>query len=393
LLEQRLVLAREAGNAEGTAADAITAKVAELDQKLDELRKKNGARLLTDHVDIAAIDQTASEIYNVPVDRLDPSAAADLLTLNERMQGTVKGQDHAVDVVTDAILRNRAGLADPNAPIGSFIFQGPTGVGKTEIARTLARELMGSDKNMIRFDMGEFAEAHQFARLVGSPAGYVGHSDGGGLTEALRKNPNSVILLDEIEKAHPQIFQRLLALLEEGRITDGQNRTADARNAVFIMTTNLKDEKGEHTFEAVKNFFSPEFLNRIDEVVQFNPLGKAEIDGILVNKLKPLTDRADAAGLGLVIDDSAKAFLAEQGFSPEHGARELNRVIEREVENPAAKELLKVRAKGEITKLAPGQSIGELHMTHNPGDEHLSFDFIAPGESPPIKIKPKKTAA
>jgi ATP-dependent Clp protease ATP-binding subunit ClpB len=263
------------------------------------------------------------------------------------------GQEEAVEVVANAIRRSRAGLSDPNRPIGSFLFLGPTGVGKTELCKTLASFMFDSEDAMVRIDMSEFMEKHSVARLVGAPPGYVGYEEGGYLTEAVRRKPYSVILLDEVEKAHPDVFNILLQVLDDGRLTDGQGRTVDFRNTVVIMTSNLGSSRIQENFmhldyqgikdevmDVVSKHFRPEFLNRVDETVVFHPLGKEHIKSIAGIQLKRLASRMLEHGYELDISEKALEVIAEVGFDPVYGARPLKRAIQHSVENPLAKSIL-----------------------------------------------------
>jgi ATP-dependent Clp protease ATP-binding subunit ClpB len=265
----------------------------------------------------------------------------------------VVGQEEAVRIVANAIRRSRAGLADPRRPNGSFLFLGPTGVGKTELCKALAEFLFDTEESMVRIDMSEFMEKHSVARLIGAPPGYVGYEEGGYLTEAVRRRPYAVILLDEVEKAHPDVFNVLLQVLDDGRLTDGQGRTVDFRNAVVIMTSNLgssviQEHAGEKNYvrmksavmEIVQQNFRPEFINRIDDIVVFHPLGTAQIRAIVDIQLGQLRRRLIDRGLDLQLDDRARDLLGEAGFDPVYGARPLKRAIQQQIENPLAQQLL-----------------------------------------------------
>jgi ATP-dependent Clp protease ATP-binding subunit ClpB len=369
LLEQRWSLATTAMR--DPDDQTVKGKIEKLDVKLDALREQYGRRLLSDHVSMDDVDATASDIYNVPIDRLGKTGAAELLDLENRLNSRVIGQQRAVETLSAAVRRSRSGLGDPERPIGVFIFRGPTGVGKTEIARALGDELFGSEDSLTRFDMGEFMEGHTYSRLVGSPPGYVGHGSGGELTEALRKKPYSIVLLDEVEKAHPNMWQRMLALFDDGRITDGEGRAADARNVVFVLTTNLKDEA------AIKSHFSPELLNRIDEIVEFNSLSKENIREILDLEMAPVIERARAKGVEVKVDDSALDHIADVGYSEEYGARELKRTIKKQVENDLADELLKLDAAEDAPKRVAGNVHGTITISHKSGDNALSMKYTA----------------
>ena len=275
-----------------------------------------------------------------------------LAHLEEHLHKRVIGQDEAVIAVSDAVIRARSGLKDPNRPIGSFIFLGPTGVGKTELARALAEFLFDSEAAMIRIDMSEYMEKHTVSRLVGAPPGYVGYDEGGQLTEAVRRRPYSVILFDEIEKAHPDVFNVLLQLLDDGRLTDGHGRTVDFRNTVVIMTSNIASQiilgfKGQdyekmktQALEVLRQNFRPEFLNRVDEIVVFHPLTRDELRQIVDIQLVRLRQRLEERKIELELTDKARDYLAENGYDPSYGARPLKRLIQRELETALGRKLL-----------------------------------------------------
>jgi ATP-dependent Clp protease ATP-binding subunit ClpB len=267
----------------------------------------------------------------IPVSRLLEGEMEKLVQMEARLHDRVIGQDEAVTAVSNAIRRSRAGLGDPERPIGSFIFLGPTGVGKTELAKALAEFLFDTEKAMVRIDMSEYMEKHAVSRLVGAPPGYVGYDEGGQLTEAVRRRPYSVLLLDEIEKAHPDVFNILLQLLDDGRLTDGQGRTVDFKNTIIIMTSNASD------LEAT---FRPEFLNRIDEIVTFRQLTQEQLTEIVDLQAAGLRNRLAERGIELELTDAARALLVEHGYDPAYGARPLRRTIQREVENPLALKVL-----------------------------------------------------
>jgi ATP-dependent Clp protease ATP-binding subunit ClpB len=274
-----------------------------------------------------------------------------LVRMEDAIHERMVDQEEAVSAVANAIRRARAGLSDPNRPIGSLIFLGPTGVGKTELARALAEFLFDDERAMIRIDMSEYQERHTVSRLIGAPPGYVGYEEGGQLTEAVRRKPYSVVLLDEIEKAHPDAFNVLLQLLDDGRLTDGQGRTVDFRNTVVIMTSNLggyvfadpsvsQEDRREKVMADVRATFRPEFVNRVDEIVVFEPLGREEIAQIVEIQLRHLERRLAERKLHIVLTDAAREYLADKGYDPSYGARPLKRLIQREVQDPLAMKLL-----------------------------------------------------
>jgi ATP-dependent Clp protease ATP-binding subunit ClpB len=310
----------------------------ELPQLEKELAERDGAPIenpmVKEEVDEDDVAAVVARWTGIPVDRLLEGETEKLIQMEERLHERVIGQDEAVSAVANALRRARSGLQDPNRPIGSFVFLGPTGVGKTELARALAEFIFDDERAMVRLDMSEYQERHTVARLVGAPPGYVGFEEGGQLTEAVRRRPYSVLLLDEIEKAHMEVFDVLLQILDDGRLTDGQGRTVDFRNTVIIMTSNLRSA------EALREFFRPEFLNRIDEVVEFHPLSKEQLGAIVELQLRRLRDRLTERGLGLEVTDAAKEQLVETGWDPTYGARPLKRAIQRLVENPLALRLL-----------------------------------------------------
>jgi ATP-dependent Clp protease ATP-binding subunit ClpB len=268
--------------------------------------------------------------------------------MEERLRQRVVGQDEALKVVSNAVRRARAGLQDPDRPLGSFIFLGPTGVGKTELARSLAHFLFDDERAMIRIDMSEYQEKHTVSRLLGAPPGYVGYDEGGQLTEAVRRRPYSVVLFDEIEKAHPEVFNVLLQLLDDGRLTDGQGRTVDFRNTVVIMTSNLGNQLWEggktvtrdEIVKVLQMQFRPEFLNRIDEIVIFHPLTREHLAGIVDIQLRRVSQLLAEKGYHLEVTESAREYLAEAGYDPDFGARPLKRTIQRELQDPLALKIL-----------------------------------------------------
>ncbi len=284
-----------------------------------------------DEDDIAAV---VSRWTGIPVTRLLEGETEKLIHMEERLHERVVGQDEAVEAVANALRRARSGLQDPNRPIGSFIFLGPTGVGKTELARALAEFMFDDERAMVRLDMSEYQERHTVSRLIGAPPGYVGYEEGGQLTEAVRRRPYSVVLLDEIEKAHPEVFDLLLQILDDGRLTDGHGRTVDFRNTVIIMTSNIRSR------EALREHFRPEFLNRIDEVIEFRSLTREQLAEIVELQIRRLRLRLRERGLDIELTDEAKELVAEAGWDPAYGARPLKRAIQRLIENPLAKKLL-----------------------------------------------------
>ena len=304
-----------------------------------ELAERDGAipegePMVKEEVDEDDIAEVVARWTGIPVSRLLEGETEKLIHMEERLHERVVGQDEAVEAVANALRRARTGLQDPNRPIGSFIFLGPTGVGKTELARALAEFMFDDERAMVRLDMSEYQERHTVARLVGAPPGYVGYEEGGQLTEAVRRRPYSVVLLDEIEKAHQEVFDVLLQILDDGRLTDGQGRTVDFRNTVIIMTSNIRSS------EALTEHFRPEFLNRIDEIVVFKPLSREQLGEIVELQLTRLRERLAERGLGLELTDEAKELVAEAGWDPTYGARPLKRALQRLVENPLALRLL-----------------------------------------------------
>jgi len=335
------------------AAELKYGKLISLEKELEELRMRNGngQRMIKEEVDEEDIAVVVSRWTGIPVSRLMEGEKEKLLHLGDHLHERVIGQDEAVAAVADAILRARAGIQDPNRPIGSFIFLGPTGVGKTELARTLARFLFDDEKNMIRIDMSEYMEKHAVARLIGAPPGYVGYDEGGQLTEAVRRRPYAVVLLDEIEKAHHDVFNILLQILDDGRLTDSHGRTVSFRNCVVIMTSNLGseyildgtksyDEMKSLVMELLRKHFRPEFLNRVDETVVFHSLTMENIQDITVLQLGLLRDRLKEAGTVLRFDDDAVRYIAQKGFDGTFGARPLRRAIQNLVETPLAREII-----------------------------------------------------
>jgi len=293
--------------------------------------------MVKEEVDEDDVATVVARWTGIPVDRLLEGETEKLIHMEERLHQRVVGQEEAVEAVANALRRARTGLQDPNRPIGSFIFLGPTGVGKTELARALAEFMFDDERALVRLDMSEYQERHTVARLVGAPPGYVGYEEGGQLTEAVRRRPYAVLLLDEIEKAHAEVFDVLLQLLDDGRLTDGQGRTVDFRNTVVIMTSNLRSA------DELVDRFRPEFLNRIDEVVVFEPLTREQLGEIVDLQLQRLRERLADRHIELELTGAAKEALAEAGWDPAFGARPLKRAIQRMLENPLALELLEGR--------------------------------------------------
>src|SRR6266480_4476061 len=306
----------------------------ELEKELAEREERTETPMVKEEVDEDDIASVVASWTGIPVSRLLEGEVEKLVHMEERLHRRVVGQDAAVEAVSNALRRARSGLQDPNRPIGSFIFLGPTGVGKTELARALAEFMFDDERAMVRLDMSEYQERHTVARLIGAPPGYIGYEEGGQLTEAVRRRPYSVVLLDEIEKAHQEVFDVLLQILDDGRLTDGQGRTVDFRNTVIIMTSNIRSS------EALTEHFRPEFLNRIDEIVVFKPLSREQLGEIVELQLTRLRERLAERGRGLELTDEAKELVAEAGWDPTYGARPLKRALQRLVENPLALRLL-----------------------------------------------------
>ena len=342
------------------AAELRHGKIPQLQKELEAMEDevengKQESRLLRQEVTEEEIASIVARWTGIPVSKLVESEREKLLRLSDILHERVIGQGEAVELVSDAVLRARAGIKDPNRPIGSFIFLGPTGVGKTELVKALAETLFDSDEHMIRIDMSEYMEKHSVSRLVGAPPGYVGFEEGGQLTEAIRRNPYSVVLLDEIEKAHPEVFNILLQMLDDGRITDSQGRTVNCKNTVIIMTSNIgshfllqsnredgaiEEEIKEQVFSELRGHFRPEFLNRVDDIVLFKPLTKQEIVGIVEKMIQQLQVRLTEQNITLQVTDAAKEFIAEQGYDPVYGARPLKRFIQKHVETKVARKII-----------------------------------------------------
>jgi ATPases with chaperone activity, ATP-binding subunit len=324
-------------------------------EKAAEEAESSANKLLRDRVTEEEIAKIVSRWTGIPVSKLVESERNKLLHLDDILHQRVIGQDEAVQKVADAILRSRAGIQDPNRPIGSFMFLGPTGVGKTELAKALAEALFDDEKAMVRIDMSEYMEKYSVSRLIGAPPGYVGYDEGGQLTEAVRRKPYAVVLFDEVEKAHPDVFNVLLQVLDDGRITDSQGRTVDFKNTILILTSNLGSDiilegitdHGEISEEArgmvdqlLKRSFRPEFLNRLDEIIYYKPLTKENIYGIVDLLVKDLKKRMDARQLDLTLTDAAKDYMIDTAFDPQYGARPLKRFIQSNIETLVARKII-----------------------------------------------------
>ena len=319
--------------------------IPELEKELKDLSDKQNNDILSDTVREEDIAKVISKWTNIPVTKLISSEKEKILNLYDNMKINIKGQDEVLRLVSDTIIKSRAGIKDPNRPIGSFMFLGPTGVGKTEVAKTLALELFDDKSHMVRIDMSEYMEKFSVSRLIGAPPGYVGYDEGGELTEAVRRNPYSIVLFDEIEKAHPEVLNLLLQILDDGRVTDSNGRTVDFKNTIIIMTSNVGseyalDKDHENVMNEVKKTFKPEFVNRIDEIVIFNPLEKNVIYEILDKIIKEIESRLNDKQIKINLTDSAKDYLVEVGFDPVFGARPLKRIVSRELETLLATKLI-----------------------------------------------------
>jgi ATP-dependent Clp protease ATP-binding subunit ClpB len=340
-------------------------KLAQLERDLhaeeDRLRESGGMQLLKQEVDEDDIASVVSRWTGIPVSRLLEGEREKLLRLPEHLHKRIIGQEEAVEAVADAVVRARSGLKDPNRPIGSFIFLGPTGVGKTELGRALAEFLFDDDNNMVRLDMSEYQEKHTVARLIGAPPGYVGYEEGGQLTEAVRRRPYAVVLFDEIEKAHQDVFNVLLQILDDGRLTDGHGRTVDFKNTVVIMTSNVgshlianyrgRDDVAAflpmraQVLDALRREFRPEFLNRVDEIVVFHNLSREHLKEITTIQLRRLQSRLDERHITLELTEAAREHLAVTGYDPDYGARPLKRLIQKEIETALGRLILKGEVK------------------------------------------------
>ena len=364
-LNNQIQIAQREGNLE-KAAELSYGKLPELKRQLEAEEQQVNARemsLVHESVSEEEIAKIISRWTGIPVAKLNESERSKTLHLDEELHKRVIGQNEGVTKVTEAIIRSKAGIKDPEKPIGSFLFLGPTGVGKTELAKALAASLFDDETNMVRIDMSEYMEKHSVSRLIGAPPGYVGYDEGGQLTEAVRRKPYSVVLFDEVEKAHPDVFNILLQVLDDGRITDSQGRTVDFKNTILIMTSNIGahyllegiDASGEIEQSAqdmvmgeLRNHFRPEFLNRLDEIIMFKPLTKDNIGGIIKLILNDINERLADRELSIEIDEQAQRFIVENGYDPVYGARPLKRYIQKYVETLAAKLILSEEVRMEI---------------------------------------------
>jgi ATP-dependent Clp protease ATP-binding subunit ClpB len=364
----------------GRMAELQYGRIPELERRLEQALKaerEGSNKLLRNKVTEEEVAEVVSKWTGIPVAKMLEGEKDKLLRMEQHLEARVVGQSEAVQTVSNAIRRARAGLSDPNRPSGSFLFLGPTGVGKTELTKALASFLFDTEEAMVRIDMSEFMEKHSVARLIGAPPGYVGYEEGGYLTEAVRRKPYSVVLLDEVEKAHPDVFNVLLQVLDDGRLTDGQGRTVDFRNTVIVMTSNLGSQRvqelaGAANYERMKTevmeivgqHFRPEFINRIDDVVVFHPLEAEHIRKIVDIQLEYLKRRLREREIGLELDAAARDRLAQAGFDPVYGARPLKRAIQQQLENPLAQRILRgdfgpgdtirVTADGDVIGFAKG---------------------------------------
>ncbi len=344
----RLDLDRALNNYEYNEAAVLqNATIPELEALLLSLSSDKGENLVSEVVTEDSIAEIISKWTNIPVAKLVKGETEKLLNMADSLKQRVIGQDDAIELVSDAILRARAGIKDPNRPIGSFMFLGPTGVGKTEVAKSLAEQLFDSEKHIVRIDMSEYMEQHSVARLIGAPPGYVGHEDGGQLTEAVRRKPYSIVLFDEIEKAHREVFNILLQILDDGRITDSQGRTVDFKNTIIILTSNLgsefilEDNDKDKVIDVVKSHFRPEFLNRLDEMIVFNTLDKQVITHIISNQLAILEKRLAEYNLSLTITEKARDRIKEEAYDIHYGARPIKRYIQKHIETKIARMIIK----------------------------------------------------
>ncbi len=341
-----------------------------LEAELQSRAEPEAPPMVKEEVDEDDIAAVVAQWTGIPTDRLLEGEVEKLVHMEERLHERVVGQDAAIEAVSNALRRARSGLQDPNRPIGSFVFLGPTGVGKTELAKALAEFMFDDDRAIVRLDMSEYQEKHTVSRLVGAPPGYIGYEEGGQLTEAVRRRPYSVILLDEIEKAHAEVFDVLLQLLDDGRLTDGHGRTVDFRNAVVIMTSNIRSA------DELADRFRPEFLNRIDEIVTFEALTREQLGSIVEMQLERLNERLAERGIALELTDGARELIAEAGWDPAYGARPLKRAIQRLLENPLALRLLEGEF-GEGDTVRAYAELGELRFGRAE-EEHADEETVEP---------------
>ena len=365
----------------GTASELQYGRLPELERQIREGEARvaqSGQRMLKEAVDEEDIAEVVSKWTSIPVSRLMEGEIQKLIHMEERLHQRVVGQDEAIVAVSNAIRRARAGLQDPNRPLGSFIFLGPTGVGKTELARALAEFLFDDEHALVRIDMSEYQEKHTVSRLIGAPPGYVGYEEAGQLTEAVRRRPYAVVLFDEIEKAHPEVLNVLLQLLDDGRLTDGKGRTVDFKNTVVIMTSNLgsqfiadqasggRDSIDEgvrrQVTDALRAHFRPEFLNRVDEIIFFHALGRDELTRIVDIQLRSLVRRLEERKIHVELADAAKLWLVQEGYDPAYGARPLKRTIQRQILDPLALRVLE------------GQFVEGDHVKVDVGPTGLTFE-------------------
>jgi len=358
----------------GKASEITYGQIPEAKEALEKANAdlvtlQSGERILKEEVSEADIATVVASWTGIPVDRLQEGERAKLVKMESRLQQRVIGQKKAIDAVSNAVRRARAGLQDENRPIGSLLFLGPTGVGKTELSKALAEFLFDDETAMVRLDMSEYMEKHSVSRLIGAPPGYVGYDEGGQLSEHVRRKPYSVVLFDEVEKAHPDVFNILLQVLDDGRITDGQGRTVDFRNTVLIMTSNIgsqfiidesnAEQREAKVSEALKAHFRPEFLNRIDETTIFDRLGKSELSSIIGIQLKRVEERIEKQGLHLELTDDVIDFLTEKGYDPVYGARPLKRAIQKYLLDPLSLTILEGQFKegDKIKVVLEGQQV------------------------------------
>ena len=328
-----------------TAARYRHGEIPKLEKELSELNNLSENRILSDTVNEEDIAQVISKWTNIPISKLMSGEREKLLHLYENMKKYIKGQDEALKLVSESILKSRAGIKDPNRPIGSFIFLGPTGVGKTEVAKTLALELFDDKSHMVRIDMSEYMEKFSVSRLIGSPPGYVGYEEGGQLTEAVRRNPYSIVLFDEIEKADTEVLNLLLQILDDGRVTDSNGRTVDFKNTIIIMTSNIGSEEalsGDKlkVLDELKHYLRPEFINRVDEIIIFNPLSKDVIYEILDKIIEEIEDRLKDKNLKINLTENARNYLVDIGYDVNYGARPLKRAVSRSIETILAEKII-----------------------------------------------------